>query len=128
MAIFLRQPALGRAAYKRLVELNKDNERYLLGLMACDEDENIRRIFALPCCSLNGAVGRADSSDYLRNLLVAVDVMTLLFHFASLSLIFCFRKHIMSAVVLLMHPVFFVFAACMLVATQTASKRWKDIS
>ena len=70
MAILLRQPDLGRAAYTRLVESNKDNECYILGLLACDEDEQIRKLFALPCCSLNNAVGRADSKDYLKNLCV----------------------------------------------------------
>lgn len=68
MAIFLQQHELGRASYKRLIESNKDNECYILGLMACDEDERIRSLFALPCCSLNGAIGRADSMDFVKNL------------------------------------------------------------
>ncbi|KAL8433121.1 hypothetical protein ACSSS7_004098 [Eimeria intestinalis] len=68
MAIFLQEFELGRVAYTRLVEMNKDNECYLLGLMACAEDARIRSLFALPCCSLNGAIGRADSMDYLKTL------------------------------------------------------------
>ncbi|KAL8455770.1 hypothetical protein Emag_000344 [Eimeria magna] len=68
MAIFLQEFERGRAAYRRLIEVNKDNECYLLGLMACAEDERIRSLFALPCCSLNGAIGKADSTDYLENL------------------------------------------------------------
>ncbi|CDJ65297.1 N-terminal acetyltransferase complex subunit NARG1, putative [Eimeria necatrix] len=66
MAIFLRQFDLGRVAYRRLMEINKDNERYVLGFMACDENEDIRNLFALPKCCLSGAVGKADSLDYLK--------------------------------------------------------------
>ncbi|XP_026193943.1 uncharacterized protein LOC34617699 [Cyclospora cayetanensis] len=68
MSIFLRDYEKGRAAYKRLIESNKDNERYILGFMACDEDARIRELFALPSCSLNGAIGKADSMDFRKNL------------------------------------------------------------
>ena len=66
LAIFLRRYDWGREVYRQLVKSNKDNESYLLCLMACDENEEIRSLFALPRCSFNASMGRADSRQYLN--------------------------------------------------------------